>query len=365
VFFLYFKRELCFRNVIFGINRDSLMVLASHQFFSLLCLLIFIVIFITWNNSFKEAYGHGLSKDQSLPFEVSGKQIAVEGIMEPPFLNEDKKPTLTIRTFDEKTNETIKDLNYRIIAKFKNETILNQQFHSLDGYIKANLIPSNTSTVHELINVYKEQQQISKIDQIIVSSNEPITLKSKLLTDGGLYDISVFLEKSSNGLKFESDKKVDLFISIGKTVPFVIKNSTNNGSSITNVNNNYIGNLTLKVKTFYDDIVDFIYDQNTHAISFTMPFRWDMEYVNQIVNLHEEIVIPKSYIPLFTIPSFTGTLNDMEIPRNAILIDDYSDPNNRIVHIVIANFKLKEFTSNIIKEGGNPYAIFELVPIKK
>ena len=363
---LYFKCELCFRNIIFGIHRDYLMVLTSNQFFSLLCVLIFLVIFIAWNNPFKESYGHGLSRDQSLPFDISGKQIVVEGLMEPPFLNEgNKKPTLTIRTFDEKTNETIKDLNYRIIAKFKNETILDQHFHSLDGYIKADLIPSNNSTVHELINPNKEQQQISKNDLVKVSSNEPITLKSKLLTDGGLYDISVFLEKSSIGLNLESDKKVDLFISIGKTVPFVIKNSYNNGSTITNINNNNIGNLTLKVKTFYDDIVDFIYDKNTHTISFTMPFRWDVEYVNQIVNLHEELVIPKSYMPLFKISSFTGTLNDMEIPRNAILIDDYSDPNNRIVHIVIANFKLKEFTSNIIKEGGNPYAIFNLVPVMK
>jgi hypothetical protein len=55
----------------------------------------------------------------------------------------------------------------------------------------------------------------------------------------------------------------------------------------------------------------------------------------------------------------------MEIPINTILIDDYSDENNRIVHIIITNFKLKEFTNQIIKEGGNSYAIFELKPIIK
>ena len=54
----------------------------------------------------------------------------------------------------------------------------------------------------------------------------------------------------------------------------------------------------------------------------------------------------------------------MEIPRNTILIDDYSDQHNRIVHIVIPNFKLKEFTNQIIKSGGNSYAIFEIEPIK-
>jgi len=95
-----------------------------------------------------------------------------------------------------------------------------------------------------------------------------------------------------------------------------------------------------------------------------MLFTWNLDYVNQIVNLHEEIVIPKSYTPLFTISSFTGTLNGMGSPRNPILIDDYSDQDNRIVHIVITNLKLKEFTKQIIKEGGSSYAIFELKPIK-
>lgn len=54
----------------------------------------------------------------------------------------------------------------------------------------------------------------------------------------------------------------------------------------------------------------------------------------------------------------------MEIPRNTIIIDDYSKQHHRIIHIVITNFKLKEFTNQIVKEGGNSYAIFELTPIK-
>jgi hypothetical protein len=120
----------------------------------------------------------------------------------------------------------------------------------------------------------------------------------------------------------------------------------------------------LKVKTFYDEIEDFVYDQNNSKITFKMPFTWDLDYVSQIVNLHEELIIPKSYIPLSTVSSFTGTLNGMEIPRNTILIDDYSDQQNRIVHIVIPNFKLKEFTNQIIKNGGNQYAIFEIKQIK-
>lgn len=337
-------------------------------FFSFLFAFIFSITFTNSFDLFNEIYGHGLSRDESLPFDISGKQIAIEGILEPPFLNEgnNQKPIFLVRTHEEKSNETIKDINYRIIAKFKNQTIMDQRFHSIDGIVSANLIPSNNSLIHELLLPKKQdqeqQQNLSKNDLAEVSSKDPVTLKSKILSDGGLYGISVILEKSSKGLKLDANKKIELFISIGKDFPFVITDYSNNG---TNSKNNNDNNLTLTVKTFYDEIIDFLYDQKTSTISFKMPFTWDLDYVNQIVNLHEELIIPKSYTPLSAVSAFTGTLNGMEIPRNTILIDDYSDENNRIVHIVIVNFKLKEFTNQIIKEGGNSYAIFELKPIKQ
>ena len=78
---------------------------------------------------------HGLSRDESLPFDISGKQIASEGILEPSFKNEgNQKPTFVVITHDEKTNGTIKDINYRIIAKFKNETNwINDSNHYMDS----------------------------------------------------------------------------------------------------------------------------------------------------------------------------------------------------------------------------------------
>ena len=307
-------------------------------------------------------YGHGISTDKSLPFDISGRQIAVEGKLEPPFLNESsQKPTLIIRTFDEKTNETIDDINYRIIVKIKNETIIDQRFHSIDGIISSDLIALNNSNTYQIVTKDKGEQNLSKDDLVEVSLRNPVIIKSRLLADGGLYEISVVLEKSSKGLKLDSDKKVDLFISIGKTFTYVItklqsSSETNNGSSE--------GSLTLKVKTFYDEITNFTYDKETSRISFEMPFRWNLDYVSQVVNLHEELIIPKSYVPLSTVSSFTGKVNGIEIPSNFILIDDFSDQNDRIVHIVIPNFKLKELTNQIIKDGEHSSATFELQPVK-
>ena len=329
---------------------------------------LFLLISTTTNNNNNlleffpnKAYGHGLSKDESLPIDISGRQIVIEGQIEPSFLNDDgnQQPTFTVRIFDKTTNETISDINLRIIVNFKNQTIIDQQFHSLDGIVSANLIPSKDSVTHEITK--KEQQQpLSKNDPVQVSLTKPATIKSKLLSDGGLYDIAVILEKTSKGIKIESDKQINLFISIGKTFPFVINESANSRSN----NNNDKGNLTLQVKTFYDEIQDFTFNKENLKISFKMPFTWDLNYVNQILTLHEEIIVPKSYTPLSTVSSFIGTLNGMKIPTNTILIDDYSDKKNRIVHIVITTFKLKEYAKQIVEEGGNSYAIFELEPVK-
>jgi len=90
-----------------------------------------------------------------------------------------------------------------------------------------------------------------------VSLRNLAVIKSRLPADGGLYDISVILEKLSKGLKLDSDKKVNLFISIGKIFTYVITKEkdcrdTNNSSNPVS--------LTLKVKTFYDEITNFTYD---------------------------------------------------------------------------------------------------------
>ena len=36
------------------------------------------------------------------------------------------------------------------------------------------------------------------------------------------------------------------------------------------------------VKTYYDDVENFTYNQGNNAISFDMPFDWDPEYIELV-----------------------------------------------------------------------------------
>lgn len=348
---------------------------STFQVFSMvsICVILFAFVlifllsftFANWLDVSDKVYGHGLSRDESVPFDISGRQIVIEAMLQPPFLNEDNlEPRLLVRTYDQDSNETIKDIDYRIIGKFKNETIIDQRFHAEDGVISANIIPSNDTNTQYITNKDNQQIQLSKADLIEVSLTNPVNLKSKILSDGGLYEFKVILEKSSKGLDLDSDKNVDLFISIGRTYPFIISENQNNESNSNSNESDNTESLILKVKSYYDEITDFIYDKENSKISFRMPFTWNLDYVNQILTLHEELVVPKSHTELSKVSSFTGKLNNMEIPTNFILVDDFSDEIDRIVHIVVPGFKLKEYAQKIIKDGGNSTALFEIEPVK-
>ena len=57
-------------------------------FFLSYLLLFFQSFLLVGNDLFDKIYGHSLSRDKSLSFDISGKQIAIEEILEPSFKNE-------------------------------------------------------------------------------------------------------------------------------------------------------------------------------------------------------------------------------------------------------------------------------------
>ena len=74
----------------------------------------------------------------------------------------------------------------------------------------------------------------------------------------------------------------------------------------------------LIVRTHYDQILDFMYDQEKSKISFKMPINMVLDYVNQVVFIHQEVIIPKSYMPLSKVSAFTVALNGNKLPDNVV-----------------------------------------------
>jgi hypothetical protein len=285
--------------------------------------------------SVASAYGHGLGKDQSLPVTISNKQVAVEASMLPTFVGGPDQPTFSVRAFDTSNNATIPNTDFRVTVDLKGETLLDQRFHASDGVVMANLVPDGSVEGWQI-----DGQEASPEEQVEVSLSDPVELKSKILSAGGLYHVAVTMESASATV-------FDLYISIGRTFDFDVK--TVNGTS------------TMSVKTYYDDVTAFDYDAANATISFEMPFPWDdRAYVDQVQVVHMEVQFPKS-IKELQVNGYRGYINGNELAADAVLIDDYSSQDVRIVHFVLSNAKLSRLAESV--EGDT--MVFSLTPTEK
>jgi peptide/nickel transport system substrate-binding protein len=302
------------------------------------------MIFLVSVSLTNSAYGHGLGQDQSLPITVGGKQLAVEGIIRPavvPFTPSDR-PILLIRSFDQNSNVTISGIDYRITIALQNNTLLDQRFKSLDGVFLANLIPDKNITGWQITG----HESTGPQDQIEVSQHDPVEIRSGILATGGLYHVTVVVEKESPGIAAPNDIKFDLYISVSHALHFTAETDE--------------GQKDILVKTYYDDVTDFGYQNGT--IEFEMSFDWDPVYINLVSVLHMELQFPKSIEALKT-NSYRGSLNGIELPAESIQIDDYTSEENRIVHFVISNTRLLRLADSV--EEGSDVALFTLRPAEK
>jgi hypothetical protein len=311
--------------------------------------LVLLLLLASSSSFMASTYGHGLGQDQAPPVTIQGKQVTVEGVIDPSFLplSKSSKPTLIIRAHDENNNITIAGIDYRIVVELRNETLLDQRFRSSDGVVKANLIPDGDIEGWEI-----NGQAMPREQQIEVSQSNPVELRSKILSAGGLYHLAITIQKSSTDILLQADQKFDLYISVGDLYTFDIDAPQ--------------GANQMVVKTYYDEITNFDYSNKT--ISFETPFTWDSAYVAQVPVLHMEVQFPKTLEELQT-NSYHGTLNGIELEAQAVVIDDYTSEQNRIVHFVVSNAMLSRFAEMINDDDddddNNNTAVFRLQPTEK
>jgi peptide/nickel transport system substrate-binding protein len=92
-----------------------------------------------------------------------------------------------------------------------------------------------------------------------------------------------------------------------------------------------------------------------------MPFTWEHTYVDQVPVLHTEVQFPKTIEELQT-NSYRGTLNSRELEAQAVVIDDYTSEQNRIVHFVVNNAMLHRIEETL---DDSETAVFTLAPAEK
>jgi len=101
------------------------------------------------------------------------------------------------------------------------------------------------------------------------------------------------------------------------------------------------------VKTYYDDVENFEFDTSDNSISFDMAFDWSPDYVNLVQVVHEEVRVPKSFVPYAEGKQFKGYVNGVEIDQRALLNDPYSYDDTNVVHFLVTNTELQRINDSL------------------
>ena len=269
------------------------------------------------------SFGHGLGTETMPPVMIDGTEATLE-VASTTSLDTGIRQ-ITISLFKTESGGMINDVSFEV-ELIKNEMILfKNNFERDDGILIMNLVPSEDSEVQ----IFNQETFAS----FFGLASDQFNLQGKVFEDGGLYKFNVkILTINSYDNVLSEPVKYDLGISIPETTYYEI-------------NDRNFGAQELGVITYFDQISEFSYDQETRQIEFSFPFQWDQKTIGQTSVIHEEVQIPKSFGDLL-VSKFDVTLNEIDLPESAINIDDFTG-GKRIVHVVVSQNELQEiFSSN-------------------
>jgi hypothetical protein len=263
-----------------------------------------------------DSYGHGIGYEVFPPVKLGDKMVALE-VTSSQYQDPDSPDReITFSLFDTKTGITIKDVTYSIEATKKDQLLFENTFGTSDGILVMDFLHSDS----EKISI-KQENKASIFDTLIGAKKDVIQVSGKPFNTGGLYKFRVLITTADS---FSKTLEEPIEYNVGLSIP---------QRNFYDVNDPNFGSQQLSIVTYYDEIEEFHYDPVTKSVTFSMPFEWSKENVNQTSIVHEELTIPKTFGDLM-VSTFSAKVNDVEVPQRVITIDEFSEVQ-RIIHIVL------------------------------
>ena len=289
-----------------------------------------------------EVYGHGLGAETFPPVDLNGKLVTLEvssSPKDPQKTDDGQQISISLIDFDSKI--TLHDVTFLIKAEHGTQFLFEKEFKADNGFVVFNFKSEDTQSIE-----ITEEESTNFFGSLLGLDSRLINVKGPKLSDGGLYkfDIKILTANSYSN-------------SLGKPLEFI------SGISIAQTEDHIIedpnyGKQTIQTITYYDKISDFNYNPDLKEITFSMPFNWSAENINQTSVVHEELVIPKSFGDLL-VSEFSMYVNGIKLSDNIITIDDYFS-ETRLVHFIINQKELW----NVYNQNPNQNGIDFLVKPK-
>ena len=277
-------------------------------------------------------YGHGLGIETISSIDVQGKSLTVT--VEMPMYFENESEQLTITATEDKTGETAKNVTFLIGLFHNGEMIFRNYFFAEDGILPINVKP----TQEEKITILGEQDSL--LGAWHPTESNPIEITGPLFDSGGLYNFEIevrTIDEPTNIIENSGVYNADL--TLVESVSFIQKDSKNN-------------DIEFKSKSYFDAVSNFEYDSEAKQITFDMPFDWSEKQMSHVNVVHVESHFPKDFVE-FLSPSYSGYVNGIELFKSSVSVDDYTEEDERIVHMVLLQDHLR-FLKNEMKKSEEP-----------
>ena len=313
-----------------------------------------------------EAFGHGFGSDQAEPLSFDNMEVTVRTQLSPSDITvgDIDSANMQIRFFDVKSDKNLDKVTYRIEVWQNGELLARNLFYDPDGRLDVKIKPQfgcNEINLHKCSIYGGSEHSIAPgalfvhgeactDDNLDICGRPSIT--GPIFVKGGLYKIRVDIEAATsprtvlaNLLSYET------FVSIAQEQNFSFQ--TANAEEIPVV-----------IKTYYDDVDNFAFDQSDNSISFDMPFDWDPNYVGLVNLIHEEVRVPNTFAPYADGKQFKGYVNGIEIDQRYVLNDPYSYQDDNVIHFIISKKELEKINETLGPSNhDNLQMNFKLVPL--
>ena len=277
-------------------------------------------------------YGHGLGIDTISSIDIQGKEISIS--VEMPMYFENDHEQITITAIEKETRENAKNVTFLIGLFHENELIFRNYFFTEDGILPINIIP----TQEEEITIHGEQDSL--LGAWHGTESNPIEITGPLFNSGGLYNFEIevrTIDEPTNIIEDSGIYNADL--SIIETTSYIQKDAENH-------------DVKFSVQSYFDKISNFEYDPEVNQVTFEMPFDWKEKQMSHVPVVHLEVHFPRDFTEFLT-PSYLGYANGVELFKASVIIDDYTEEDERIVHLVLLQDHLR-FLKNEMKKSDEP-----------
>jgi len=312
-----------------------------------------------------DVFGHGLGGDQAPPISFGDMEVTVSTQLSPSDITvgEIDNANMQIRFFDTLTDTNLDKVTYRVEVWQSGELLARNLFYDLDGRLDVKLTPKadcDEENLHQC-TVYYGSEHVSAPGALFVHGTECNDdnldmcarpgITGPIFLEGGLYQIRVDIEAATSPKSIVGELlSYDTFVSVAQDQNFLIQTAN--------------ADVPVVVKTYYDEVSNFQFDQSDNSISFDMPFDWSPDYVDLVQVVHEEVRVPKTFAPYAEGKQFKGYVNGIEIDQRALLNDPYSYDDTNIVHFLITNQELQKINETLGESNyDNKQMDLKLVPL--